>query len=111
MTGTASLTGPTITGVSPFIGALGVVDTDLTFRQAALLELLCNTDGPATVRGLAEQLRVAKPIITRALDALARRHLARRVPNPEDRRSPDIFETHAGRQFYASLTGAMGIVR
>ncbi|MEM1020063.1 MAG: MarR family transcriptional regulator, partial [Pseudomonadota bacterium] len=43
---------------------------DFTNRQLALLLIVYLEPGPHTVRGLAAQLGVAKPVITRALNTL-----------------------------------------
>jgi DNA-binding MarR family transcriptional regulator len=42
-------------------------DPDLSARQLAVLLTVHLTDGPHTVRGLAAELNVSKPAITRAL--------------------------------------------
>ena len=43
---------------------------DLTMRQAAILLTIYLDPPPHTVRGLAAQLGVTKPVITRALDTM-----------------------------------------
>ena len=45
---------------------------DLTMRQMAILLTVYLDPPPHTVRGLAEKLAVTKPVITRALDTMAR---------------------------------------
>ena len=60
---------------------------DLTARQLGVM-LTCYTEAePQTVRGLAAQLEVSKPAITRALDRLSEFELVRRKTDPMDRRS------------------------
>ena len=61
--------------------------TDLSSRQLGVMLISYLTDGPHTVRGLAAKLNVSKPAITRALDRLGDHDLARRKPDPSDRRS------------------------
>jgi DNA-binding MarR family transcriptional regulator len=60
---------------------------DLTARQMALLLTVYLTPPPHTVRGLAEQLNVTKPVITRAVDRLSELGMVRRKTDPDDRRS------------------------
>ena len=60
---------------------------DLTARQFALLLHVYLTPPPHTVRGLAGQLNMSKPAVTRALDRLGRHDLARRKRDHEDKRS------------------------
>ena len=60
--------------------------------------LTCYTkDQDHTVRGLAATLDVSKSVITRALDKLTELGLARRRPDPADRRSVLVERTDAGR--------------
>jgi DNA-binding MarR family transcriptional regulator len=54
-------------------------------------------DGDHTVRGLAAELNVSKSVITRALDKLGELELARRRPDPADRRSVLVERTGAGQ--------------
>jgi DNA-binding MarR family transcriptional regulator len=59
---------------------------DLTNRQQAIaLSLALN--GRQTIRGLAKQMGVAKPIVTRAVTTLSGHGLARRTVDEHDRRS------------------------
>jgi len=53
-------------------------------------------DGDHTVRGLAQELRVSKSVITRALDKLGELGLAARKIDPSDRRSVIVDRTAAG---------------
>src|SRR3712207_2235437 len=59
---------------------------DLSARQLGVFLTVYLTDGPHTVRGLAAELNVSKPAITRALDRLGELDLARRKVDPMDRR-------------------------
>lgn len=76
---------------------------DLSARQLAVFLISYLEDGPHTVRGLAERLEVSKPAITRALDRLGELDLARRRPDPRDRRSVVIQRTPRGRTFLRDL--------
>lgn len=69
---------------------------DLTARQQAVLMTIALAPGPHTVRGLAEHLGVAKPAITRALDALERLGFIRRLPDDTDLRSIFVERTPEG---------------
>ena len=69
---------------------------DLSARQLAVF-LTCYLDPEAqTVRGLAAQLGVSKPAITRALDRLTEFDLVKRKTDPLDRRSVLVQRTPAG---------------
>ncbi|WP_371418619.1 MarR family transcriptional regulator [Acidisoma sp. S159] len=74
-------------------------DPDLSLRQLGVL-LACHTSsGPQTVRGLSPVVGTHKPGITRAVDTLEAYKLARRVPDPRDRRSVLIVATPRGHVF------------
>jgi DNA-binding MarR family transcriptional regulator len=64
-------------------------------------------DGPHTVRGLAARLDVSKPAITRSLDRLAELGLAKRSPDPRDRRSVLVTRTRKGNDLLGDLRGYM----
>lgn len=72
---------------------------DLSARQMALLLTVYLTPPPHTVRGLAEELRVSKPAITRALDRLSELGLVKRKVDENDRRSVLIQRTVKGSVF------------
>jgi len=76
---------------------------DLTARQQAVLMSVALMPGPHTVRGLAEHLGVAKPAITRALDALERLNFIRRLPDDSDLRSIFIERTPDGMGYLRSF--------
>ncbi|MBV8096109.1 MAG: MarR family transcriptional regulator, partial [Acetobacteraceae bacterium] len=65
-------------------------------------------DGAHTVRGLAADLNVSKPAITRALDRLGELDLARRKVDPMDRRSVLVQRTLKGAAFLRDLRSIMG---
>jgi DNA-binding MarR family transcriptional regulator len=76
---------------------------DLTARQFGVF-LTCYLENEAqTVRGLAADLNVSKPPITRALDRLAEFDLVRRKTDPLDRRSILVQRTTAGAGFLRDL--------
>jgi DNA-binding MarR family transcriptional regulator len=71
--------------------------TDPTARQLAVLLTVYLTNGPHTVSGLALELNVSVPAITRVLDQLGELDFARRSTDPFDRRSVHVQQTAAGQ--------------
>lgn len=71
-------------------------EADLSARQTAILLTVYLELPPHTVRGLAKQLGVTKPVITRALDTLGKLGLLTRKRDEEDRRNVVIQRTVAG---------------
>ncbi len=71
-------------------------DRDLTTRQMAVLLTVYLEPPPHTVRGLAAQLGVTKPVITRALDTMGRLGLVARRRDEADRRNVLVHRTLAG---------------
>ena len=86
---------------------------DLTTRQLSVLLTVYLTDPPHTVRGLAEELGVAKPAITRALDSLGRAGLIKRRRDEADRRNVLVQRTVKGavylREFADFITKQTGV--
>ncbi len=78
---------------------------DLTARQQAILMTIALTPGPHTVRGLAEHLNIAKPAVTRALDALTRLDFIRRIKDDSDLRNIFIERTPAGMAYLRTFSG------
>jgi DNA-binding MarR family transcriptional regulator len=78
-------------------------EPDLTARQLAVLMTVYLSPAPHTVRGLAATLNLAKPAVTRALDALARLDLIARAPDDRDGRSIIIERTVRGRAYLGAL--------
>lgn len=72
---------------------------DLSMRQWALLLTVYLTPGPHTVRRLSEELRVPKPAISRALDALSIHKLVRRTRDQSDKRIVLVQKTEEGTLF------------
>lgn len=72
---------------------------DLTARQLALLLHVYLAAPPHTVRGLAEQLKISKPAVTRALDRLCALGFLRRKTDETDRRSLFVQRTVKGSVF------------
>lgn len=77
----------------------------LSSHQLAVYLTCYLKDGDHTVRGLAADLRVSKSVITRALDKLGELELARRAPDPSDRRSILVERTPGGTQLLDEMRG------
>jgi DNA-binding MarR family transcriptional regulator len=84
--------------------------SDLTARQLGVFLTAYTTVGPHTVRGLAAELNISKPAVTRALDRLGELDLARRKVDPRDRRSVIVQQTPTGQSFLAELRTVMSTV-
>jgi DNA-binding MarR family transcriptional regulator len=80
---------------------------DLSARQLGVFLTCYLNDGAHTVRGLAADLNVSKPAITRALDRLGELELARRKVDPADRRSVLVQRTLKGQAFLRDLRAIM----
>jgi len=80
---------------------------DLSARQLGVLLTVYLNDGPHTVRGLAAELNVSKPAITRALDRLGELDLARRKVDPMDRRSVLVQRTLKGAALLRDMRAIM----
>jgi DNA-binding MarR family transcriptional regulator len=80
---------------------------DLSARQLAVFLTCYLKEGAHTVRGLAEELSVSKPAITRALDRLGELDFARRKVDPLDRRSVIVQRTPKGAAFLRDLRGIL----
>ena len=80
---------------------------DLSARQLGVFLTCYLQEGAHTVRGLAADLNVSKPAITRALDRLGELDLARRKVDPMDRRSVLVQRTLKGSAFLRDLRAIM----
>jgi DNA-binding MarR family transcriptional regulator len=80
---------------------------DLSARQLGVFLTCYLQDGNHTVRGLASELNVSKPAITRALDRLGELDLARRKVDPMDRRSVLVQRMTKGAAFLRDLRAIM----
>ena len=83
-------------------------EADLTSRQFGVFLTVYLTAGPHTVRGLAAELNVSKPAITRALDRLGELDFARRKTDPQDRRSVLVQRTVKGAALLREMRTIMG---
>ncbi|MGE0108341.1 MAG: MarR family transcriptional regulator [Bdellovibrionales bacterium] len=78
---------------------------DLSARQMALLFCVFLTEGPHTVRGLAETLNISKPAISRALDRLGELGYIRRERDELDRRNVLVRRMPKGAAFLNEFAG------
>ena len=78
-------------------------DVDLTMRQVAILLHIYLVPPPHTVRVLAAELNVTKPVITRALDTMGEMGLVDRVRDERDRRNVVIKRTVGGALYLEKL--------
>lgn len=76
---------------------------DFTNRQLALLLVVYLEPGPHTVRGLAAQLNVAKPVITRALNTLEDIGFVKRKRDMSDRRNLFVQRTVKGAVYLSEF--------
>lgn len=76
---------------------------DFTNRQLALLLVVYLEAGPHTVRGLAAQLNVAKPVITRALNTLEEIGYVKRKRDMSDRRNLFVQRTVKGAVYLSEF--------
>jgi DNA-binding MarR family transcriptional regulator len=59
--------------------------------------------GPLTPQALCERTMMDKVTVTRSAQALVRRRLLERAPNPNDKRSHHLLLTRAGSRLYAGV--------
>ncbi len=86
-------------------GSVASDNDDLSARQLALLLTVYRSPPPHTVRGLAAQLNISKPAVTRALDRLSRLDLVRRKRDEADRRNVLVQRTVKGSVFLTDFAG------
>lgn len=78
-------------------------EPDLSFRQLSVLLMLYLNAPPHSVTGIAAKLKVSKPVITRALDHLAKIGLISRTKSLKDKRMLVIARTTEGALFLDRL--------
>ena len=79
---------------------------DLSARQLTVfLKVYLEPSTEHTVRGLAADLNVSKPAITRALDRLEDNDFAKRETDAKDRRSVIARRTPKGSAYLGTLSG------
>ncbi len=80
---------------------------DLSARQMALLLSVYLGQGPHTVRGLARDLNISKPAVSRALDRLGELGYIRRERDDLDRRNVLVQRTSAGGTFLLDFSASI----
>ena len=80
--------------------------TDLSMRGLSIMLAVATRLDPQTVRGIAEQLQVSKPSVTRTVDRLQDLGLMKRIADPADRRSVLLVLTAAGRAYVRKIERA-----
>lgn len=85
-------------------------EADLSFRQLSVLLVVYLQPPPFSVTVLAAKLRVNKPVITRALDALGRLDLIERHKDPRDARKLMIKRTLTGALFIDRLGERIALI-
>jgi MarR family transcriptional regulator, organic hydroperoxide resistance regulator len=86
-------------------GIVGVVnEADLTLPQIIILGLLL--EGPQTVSGLSEMLRLTPGAVSRLVDRMVRKGLVIRREGNDDRRQKMLSPTPAGRRMHHRLERA-----
>lgn len=87
---------------------------DLSARQMAILLIVYLDPPPHTVRGLAAELNIAKPVVTRALDSMGQMGLIRRKRDDADKRNVLVQRTVKGAvylsEFADIVTAASGLL-
>lgn len=78
-------------------------DRDLTARQLSMFLICYLTDEPQTVRGLAAQLGLSRPAISKALSRLQTLSLATRASDHRDGRSVLVRRTPQGQEFLRDI--------
>lgn len=81
---------------------------DFSLRQLTILLTIYLEEPPHTVRGLANKLRVTKPVITRALDTMGQRDMVKRRRDENDRRNVMIERTEIGTAFVEKIGHLIG---
>lgn len=85
------------------VAAVGGAMPDLSQRQMAILLTVYLTKEPHTVRGLAKGLKISKPAVTRALTALAKLGLIKRLKDKTDQRNVLVSRTVKGATFLSEF--------
>jgi DNA-binding MarR family transcriptional regulator len=84
---------------------------DLSARQMALMLSVYLGDGPHTVRGLAQALRISKPAVSRALDRLGELGYVRRQRDDLDRRNVLVQRTSVGSDFLTAFSALIDVAK
>lgn len=83
--------------------ALQQMPLDLSARQTAVLLNIYLMPGPHSIKGLAEELMISKPAICRAIDALEKAKLVKRLRDKQDKRNVLIQRTVKGSVYLSEF--------
>ena len=83
--------------------ALKKMPIDLSARQTAVLLNVYLMPSPHSIKSLAEDLIISKPAVCRAVDALEKSKLVRRVRDKNDRRNVLINRTVKGSVYLSEF--------
>src|SRR5688572_2154964 len=85
--------------------ALKQLPMDLSSRQQAILLTVYLIPGPHSIKALAEELMISKPAVCRAVDALEKAKLVRRLRDRADKRNVLIQRTAKGSTYLTEFAG------
>lgn len=78
---------------------------DLTIRQLAIFLIVATEEGPHRVRVLANRLGLAKPVVSRALDAVIERGWLTKQVDRDDARDRLFTVTRSGSNMLLAMRG------
>jgi DNA-binding MarR family transcriptional regulator len=83
--------------------ALKQMPIDLSARQTAVLLNVYLMPAPHSIKALAEDLMISKPAICRAVDALEKAKLVKRIRDKQDKRNVIIQRTVKGSVYLSEF--------
>ena len=83
--------------------ALKHMPVDLSARQTAVLLQVYLMPSPHSIKGLAEELMISKPAVCRAIDALEKAKLVKRLRDRGDKRNVLIQRTVKGSVYLSEF--------
>ena len=83
--------------------ALKQMPMDLSSRQQAVLLNIYLMPSPHSIRSLSDDLMISKPAICRAVDALEKAKLVKRVRDKEDKRNVFVQRTVKGSVYLSEF--------
>lgn len=83
--------------------ALRKMPMDLSARQTAVLMNVYLMPPPHSIKSLAEELMISKPAICRAVDALEKAKLVKRIRDKQDKRNVLIQRTVKGSVYLSEF--------
>lgn len=78
---------------------------EFTARQVSILFILTRDEGEHTIRGMAAKLKSSRPAITRAINMFESMGLAKREPNPRDKRDVWVRPQEAAFELVRQIEG------